>query len=403
MNSWVSGRKLDLVVERQWHIGMHARALLQNGSLGRVIGGFPSTRYLAQGIPKTSLRTKPLPAIWNHLATKIAPSAGLTIDEPQALAAFARRNLTPGSVVGCYATTYRHLFPMLASSDHPLLLERGSTHPEFYFQQLETAREEAGLRRIGKLPTGVLAEIEAAKMAHFIGSGSQMITDSYTARGFSRERILEVPWCADEKFFSFVDRSTLPLSRPLRLLCVGVVGLRKGLGRLAKIARWLEKSNLHAEIRVIGPLEPEAPEILSTAPRNLNAVGVRKGEALRQEFHEADLYILPSYEEGFGISILEAMSTGLPAIVSEETGGREAISSGRNGMILTGYEADQLDSTLAPLLQDKDLRLSMGKLARERVMTHYTEQHYSAGIAREYQRMFEIIQSPSTLSPAWQG
>jgi glycosyltransferase involved in cell wall biosynthesis len=395
--------RVDIVVERQWHIGIHARALYNFSALGTVVGGFPAKRYAAQGVPPSAIRAFPYPAIWNHLCTKAGLPEFLSLHEPVCLARFASTRNLPSSFLCCYATAYRYLFPKYQSSHKLLILERGSTHPEFYFRQIEAARHDAGLRTHQQLTVSIKQEIEAGKLAHFIGSGSAMITESYTSRGYSRERILEVPWCTDESFFEFHDRSHKPMDTPLRLLCVGVVGLRKGLWRLIQIARWAQKSKLPIEVVVVGPLESEAKDLLVKAPDNLRCIGVRKGAALREEFHKADLYVLPSYEEGFGISILEGMATGLPAIVSTDTGGKEAIEEGINGLVLSDFSSHTLEAKLLPLVRDQEQRLAMGFNARQTVLNRYTFAHYAAGIEREYRRMFDLCANLEHLSPAFNG
>jgi glycosyltransferase involved in cell wall biosynthesis len=398
-----SSPSVDIVVERQWHVGIHARALGRFSALGALIGGFPAGRYREQGVPPTAIRSCPFPAVWNHFCAKSGLPAVLGLDEPAWLARFASARRLPSPFLCCYATAYRYLFPKFQNADKIMILERGSTHPEHYFQRIDAARRDAGLRAQDKLPDAVRQEIEAGKLAHFIGSGSATITESYTSRGYSRERILEVPWCTDENFFDFHDRAYKPNGAPVRLLCVGVVGLRKGLWRLITIARWAAKLNQPAEVVVVGPLEPEASELLAKAPENLRFIGVRKGNALREEFRNADLYILPSYEEGFGISILEGMATGLPAIVSAETGGREAIEEGCNGLVLSDFSEATLEDRLRPLVEDRDRRLAMGARARQTVLDGYTFTHYAAGIEREYRRMFHLCAKARHLSPAFVG
>jgi glycosyltransferase involved in cell wall biosynthesis len=183
-----------------------------------------------------------------------------------------------------------------------------------------------------------------------------------------------------------------------------MVGLRKGLWRLIQIARWAGKRKLKLRVQVVGPLEPEAPGLLVAAPPNVEWLGVRKGAALREILHQADLYCLPSYEEGFGISILEAMSTGLPALVSAETGGKEALRPGQNGLVLSGFTEDALDAELAPLLADKESRLEMGRCARKTVENAYAEQHYREQLIAEYRRMFQrAAEAGESLRSAWKA
>ena len=392
--------KVDLVVERQWHIGMHARSLADLGCLGTVFGGFPASRYQSLGIPRKNIRTHPLPAVGNHILGKVLPFVPFRWDEPRALSRWVARQKTLSPVIACYATAPRHLFPPLSPRGSVLILERGSTHPENYFWAIQKARDEAGLPVEEKLPPEVVEEITAGHLAHFVGAGSRMIAESYVTRGYAPERILLSPWCTNPDFFSFCDRNGRA-SREVRLLSVGVVGLRKGLGRILKMARWAEKSKLRTRFRLVGPLEPEAPAMLAQAPRNVEWVGVKKGASLVSEYHDADLYVLPSYEEGFGISILEALSTGLPVLVSGDTGGKQSVISGRNGFILENFADESLEAILAPL-SNPSQRVSMAAAARQTVMENHTEAHYRRTLRMEYTRMFSMVdKAGGSLEPAW--
>jgi glycosyltransferase involved in cell wall biosynthesis len=155
---------------------------------------------------------------------------------------------------------------------------------------------------------------------------------------------------------------------------------------------------------LVGPLEPEAAAMLARAPSNVEWVGVKKGFRLVKEYHESDLYILPSNEEGFGISILEALSTGLPDLVSTETGGKQSILQGQNGVILEDFSDYSFEAFLAPLLTQPQARLSMATAARQTVLKNHTEEHYRKTLQAEYLRMFSIVKKAGpALGPAWQN
>ena len=370
------------------------------GVLGKVYGGFPAYRYRQLGIESQYLRTYPWPAAWNQLAGKLQ-RGGFLVDAPKILAKWVAGQRQLSQYINCYSTVYRHLFPLLANRGKVLVLERGSTHPEEYWVRLSRAFRESGLDCSETIPADVEDEIQAGHLSHFVVAGSRMIFESYTSRGYAKERVLLIPYGVDHEFFRYFSRPKH--NEPIKIACVGIIGARKGLGRLVRIAEWAQRVGQAIEIRLIGPLQSEASKILSQAPRGIfRVLGVKKGYELLNALYESDLYCLPSYEEGFGISVLEAMSTGIPAIVSNDTGGREAITHGVDGLVLKTFDEAELDRELTPLLGDYNLRTQMGKPAREKIENGFTLQHYQQRLAAEYQRMFEIVEKHgSVLEPAW--
>ena len=380
--------KVDVLVERQWHIGLHATTLANMGRLGHVYGGFPAFRYKALGIESRYLRTNPAPAVWNQVAGKLKLRR-LAVDAPKILARWGAGKRDLNRYFNCYSTVYRYLFPLLAKREQILIIERGSTHPEEYFERLNRGFREARIPCAETISNDDRQEIEAGHLAHFLVVGSRMMYDSYVSRGYDSERMLLIPYAVNHARFRSQERT--PHTGPVRIACVGSVGVRKGLLRLIKIARWAENAGIAIEIRMFGPLEPEAPALLADAGPNVHLLGVKKGNDLIRELHECDLYCLPSYAEGFPVSVLEAMSTGLPAIVSNDHGGREVITPGEDGLILSDFTGDELDHELRPVLEDRGRRIEMGRAARRKIESSYTLVHYKAKLAAEYQRMFDIV------------
>lgn len=64
-----------------------------------------------------------------------------------------------------------------------------------------------------------------------------------------------------------------------------------------------------------------------------------RGAALRAAFAGADIFCLPSIEEGFALAILEAMAAGLPVVATEATGCGEALDDGAEGLVVADRDA----------------------------------------------------------------
>ncbi|NBR97528.1 MAG: glycosyltransferase family 1 protein, partial [Verrucomicrobia bacterium] len=166
---------------------------------------------------------------------------------------------------------------------------------------------------------------------------SEMIRESYLKRGFSSEALHTVHYGVDPTRFSPATHKPAE-GRNLRVGWLGVIGFRKGLDRVRRISEWADQRGISIEFHFVGPIQdPESLEILRRFRRPYTLHGVKKGEALKEMIPRWDLYLLPSYEEGFPVSVLEAMSAGIPSIVSNDTGAREAVLKDEGGVVLRTF------------------------------------------------------------------
>jgi glycosyltransferase involved in cell wall biosynthesis len=81
----------------------------------------------------------------------------------------------------------------------------------------------------------------------------------------------------------------------------------------------------------------------------------------------ADVFILPSYNEGLPMSMLESMAWGLPVIVTPVGGIPEVIVDKENGLLVEPGNQEQLLAAMQSLIGDEGLRISLGAAARDRV------------------------------------
>ncbi len=126
---------------------------------------------------------------------------------------------------------------------------------------------------------------------------------------------------------------------PLRVLFVGGVGQRKGIKYLLEAARKLNSAAV--EFRVVGPL-PSDLSPLKPYANHVQWTGRMDQAGVVREMQAADVLVLPSVFEGFGLVIPEAMATGLPVIASTHSIGPEIIRQGREGFVI---EPDDVQRT----------------------------------------------------------
>jgi glycosyltransferase involved in cell wall biosynthesis len=96
-------------------------------------------------------------------------------------------------------------------------------------------------------------------------------------------------------------------------------------------------------------------------------MGYLENEKLYQVYQMADVFILPSYREGFSTSITEAMSCGLPIVTTSVGGMPDHLLEGVNTLFIPPGNAVAIVSAVVRLLNDRELRLKMGQANLEKV------------------------------------
>ncbi len=147
--------------------------------------------------------------------------------------------------------------------------------------------------------------------------------------------------------------------RPLRVLFLGQVILRKGIQYLIEAARFLEKEPIHFDI--VGPLGI-SPEALASAPENMTFHGPVSRDRTREFYERAGLFVLPTLSDGFALTQLEAMAHGLPVIATANCGA--VVADGSDGLIVPAGDPMALAEAFQLLIQDPARLQAMSREAR---------------------------------------
>jgi Glycosyl transferases group 1 len=137
--------------------------------------------------------------------------------------------------------------------------------------------------------------------------------------------------------------------RPLRVLFLGQINLRKGIARLLKAARSFQSQPV--EFLMVGPIQINIPEDLRSNQK-LRWVGPVARNRVQNYYEQADVFILPTLSDGFGLSQLEALAHRLPVIASRKCG--EVVIEGVNGLLLEEPTAAAIEEALLFCLHNPD-------------------------------------------------
>jgi glycosyltransferase involved in cell wall biosynthesis len=163
---------------------------------------------------------------------------------------------------------------------------------------------------------------------------------------------------------------------PLRILDVGRLVPEKGAPVLLDAVDVLTRRGIDVELRLVGGGDLDAELTRIIADRGLadrvTLVGSVGQDDIVAQYHWADVFCLPSFQEGLPVVLMEAMATELPVVTSTINGIPELVKDGSNGYLLPPGRADLLADALAKLAADPGLRTQFGAQARSDVIAGFS-------------------------------
>jgi len=232
------------------------------------------------------------------------------------------------------------------------------------------------MHRLAKL------EEETAKKATLIVTISQYSLEKIKQfYNVDAAKIRIVPNGVDpEKFKPFEDQAAVKRQFGLEnepcVLFVGSLIPRKGLPFLVEAAKKIVKEYKETKFIIVGegPLRNQLLRKLEAAnlSGNFTFLGNVKEDMLPAVYNCADVFALPSIQEGQGIVLLEAQASAKPDVAFDVGGVNEAVCNGETGLLVKRGSTDKLADAIMKLLSDQSLREKMGANGRRFVTENFT-------------------------------
>lgn len=383
------------------------RALVDLGHSVEVFSGQPYPELDAR-VPLTRLPSFdlynaahpfriPPPSRWKTRGdwVEIAQFATLAFPEPLAfsvraaaalkgrLAEFdlAHDNQCLGYGLGALA---RRGLPVIATIHHPTTVDL----------RLELARAESARRRFLWRRWYAFTKMQrrvARRLDRILTDSESSLEEIHRDLGVARERLHVVPVGVDPEVFR-----PLPAVAPVPgriVTAASADSAMKGLTHLLEAVAQL-RTRRAVELVVVGKLRENGPTARRIAELGLDG-GVRfvsgvSEERLVELYAEAQVAVVPSLFEGFSLPAIEAMSCGAPLVAT--TGGALPEVVGRDGetaLLVPPGDSEALSRCLATALDRPDLRETVGRRGRARVLERWTWRQTALGSVAQYRALLE--------------
>ena len=241
--------------------------------------------------------------------------------------------MQPGDhIISSYGYT-NECFNFVRKNGGKTFVDAGNSHIENFWEILmeEQRRWKSPFRPVSPFwyerARAMLAEVD------YVLSPSSYVTRSFLERGFNPGQILKNVYPVD--LTRFQPRTTPRKSRPLTIVNTGSLSLRKGTPYLLEAFRIVRQKHPSAKLLLTHDIREDALPVLHKF-KDLPiewAPGLPHAQ-LVERLHSADVFVLPSLEEGLARSALEAMACGLQVVLTPHTGANDFVIPGVNGEIV---------------------------------------------------------------------
>jgi len=211
------------------------------------------------------------------------------------------------------------------------------------------------------------------KHSAFFVSDANVSRDNAVAFGMNPEKTVIFPWGTDIEYFvpkkAEKGKKTRTNRKQVTLFCSRTWESIYGVDVLARA--FVKVASINPDVNLIllggGSQGAKIRQILTNggAMERVHFGGHVSQADLPRWYHMADLYISPSHVDGSSVTLMEALASGLPCLVSDIAGNKEWIEDGVNGWLFRDGDADDLAEKILNAIKNRKSFTKIGEAARK--------------------------------------
>ena len=276
--------------------------------------------------------------------------------------AIPQRSIESADAVIGFDTSSWILAQRCLSAGKPLVLDQSIGHPDSkarIYEKVNHDFPEWAASLTPRLPVVREAEQIEHCQARLVIAASTFTQRTLIENGVDPRRICLNPYGVDSARFK---PNLTPRAGPLRFIFVGSLTSRKGVPLLLRA--WQELKPANAELWLVGPVSASVRQLIPVQ-KEVRVVGSVPHGQIPTLLQQCDVFVFPSYFEGFGLVLLEAMACCLPVISTTATAAPDIDPDRAASWITEPGDLAGLTAAMEQCLADPDVVQRMGTVARQ--------------------------------------
>jgi alpha-maltose-1-phosphate synthase len=247
---------------------------------------------------------------------------------------WVKKQLTPGDhIISSYGYA-NESFKWVRQNGGKTFIDAGNSHPANFWEILSEEHERWNSRYPPVARHWIDRSLAMMEHVDYVLSPSAYVTKSFLDRGFLPDQIIATIYPVDLDCFTSAQEPR-PVSRPLTLISTGMLSLRKGTPYLLEAFKIVRERIPDARLLLTHEIQDNVKSVLEKySDLPIEWAPSLSHPQLAERLRSADLFVLPSLEEGLARTAIEAMACGLPAIVTQNTGVNDWVVSNKNGEVV---------------------------------------------------------------------
>lgn len=269
-----------------------------------------------------------------------------------------------------------------------VVIDQGASHPLHRKHLLKNVYSKYNSNCLLPDELRMNKTLQEYKFADYIFVPSEYVYKNFIENGENPNKIFVIPYGVDKSKFSPIPKK----DDVFRLIYVGLLSLSKGVQYLLEAYRQLIVDNKlnNSELLLIGKCDSSFKLIMSEYEGMYKHILYVPNHELYKFYSNSSIFVFPSLSEGSALVTYEAMACGLPCIVTENSGSQ--IRDGIDGFIVPTEDVDELKNKILLLYMNNELRVKMGKSAKERISI-FSWDRYGEEVTKAYGKIIEIEKS----------